>query len=166
MKKTALVLAVPLALAFVACDKMPTSPQQLSPRGPSLAVIVNEWSGTIPLSTTNTCNGDVVSGTGKIHIVVSQTTDANGGLHYNTQVQVTNIKLTGSPSGASYVGNETQMFSLNLLGLGGNETEATRFKLIGQGQTPNAIVDALFHVTVNANGDVTSSIDNFSFECH
>jgi hypothetical protein len=46
-----------------------------------------------------------------------------------------------------------------------NETFINRFDMIGQGQAPNFSVHETFHVTVNADGSVTSFHDNFSITC-
>jgi hypothetical protein len=39
------------------------------------------------------------------------------------------------------------------------------FRIIGQGPGNNYLVHEVFHVTINANGEVTAYVDNFSIEC-
>ena len=39
------------------------------------------------------------------------------------------------------------------------------FRIIGQGPGNNFLVHETFHVTINANGVVTATVDNFSVEC-
>lgn len=39
------------------------------------------------------------------------------------------------------------------------------FRMIGQGPGNNFLVHETFHVTITPNGDVTSTVDNFSVEC-
>ncbi|MGH7428908.1 MAG: hypothetical protein ACREJ4_11230, partial [Candidatus Methylomirabilaceae bacterium] len=46
-----------------------------------------------------------------------------------------------------------------------NETFTNTFNFIGQGPGNNFIVQAVFHVTVNANGVVTVSRDKLTIEC-
>ncbi len=39
------------------------------------------------------------------------------------------------------------------------------FKIIGRGPTDNLLVQAVFHVTINPDGTVTSVVDQFSINC-
>jgi len=48
---------------------------------------------------------------------------------------------------------------------GFEETFVNNFRIIGQGPGNNFLVHENFHITVNANGTVTSFHDNFSIEC-
>jgi hypothetical protein len=45
------------------------------------------------------------------------------------------------------------------------ETFVNNFKIIGQGPGNNFLVHQNVHITVNANGTLTASVDNFSTEC-
>ena len=55
--------------------------------------------------------------------------------------------------------------TLNLRSLPANETVVMKLNLIGQGQAPNLVAQSLMHVTVNANGLVTATVDNFRVSC-
>ena len=44
-------------------------------------------------------------------------------------------------------------------------TFINNFKIIGQGPDNNLLIHQTVHVTVNANGDVTTTVDNLSVEC-
>ena len=46
-----------------------------------------------------------------------------------------------------------------------NQTFVNNFRIIGQGPDNNFLVHQTVHQTVNANGDVTSTIVNTSVEC-
>jgi hypothetical protein len=39
------------------------------------------------------------------------------------------------------------------------------FRIIGQGTGNNFLVHETFHITVNADGTMTASVDNFSVDC-
>ncbi len=39
------------------------------------------------------------------------------------------------------------------------------FHLLSTGSAPNADAAGVLHVTINANGDVTASVDNMHFKC-
>ena len=163
MKKTTLLFAaVPFALAFIACDQSATSPR--SPGAASRAVVLQVHSGTVGFSGFNSCNGDVLAGTGTVHQVIQETVNDNG-FHLGEKLQFQNVKLTGTPSGASYVANQTVSLEENVLP-GETITETFSLKIIGQGQADNLVGHTVFHVTVNANGDITSSFDKVSVDCH
>jgi hypothetical protein len=42
------------------------------------------------------------------------------------------------------------------------QTETDVFNIIGQGSAPNFTVRGVTHTTVNANGDVTASVDHLT----
>ena len=44
------------------------------------------------------------------------------------------------------------------------ETYINNFRIIGQDPDNNYLVHETFHVTVNANGELTAFVDNFSIE--
>ena len=44
-------------------------------------------------------------------------------------------------------------------------TSVNSFKIIGQGRGNNLLIQANFHITFNADGEVTVVVDNFSGEC-
>ena len=44
-------------------------------------------------------------------------------------------------------------------------TFVNNFRVIGQGSAVNFTIHQTFHVTINANGVVTSQVDNFKTEC-
>ena len=46
-----------------------------------------------------------------------------------------------------------------------NQTFINNFRIIGQGPGNNFLVHENFHLTINANGDVTTVHDNFSVDC-
>jgi hypothetical protein len=46
-----------------------------------------------------------------------------------------------------------------------NQTFVNNFRIIGQGPGNNFLVHENFHLTINANGEVTATHDNFSVEC-
>ncbi|MBI4420235.1 MAG: hypothetical protein HY560_05360, partial [Gemmatimonadetes bacterium] len=46
-----------------------------------------------------------------------------------------------------------------------NTTYVNNFRIIGEGSGNNLLVHATSHITVNANGELTAVVDNFSVEC-
>jgi hypothetical protein len=115
---------------------------------------------------TNLCNGDQVTFSGTMHVTNQVTNDASGGFHLKTHVNYQDVSGTGTPSGNSYrvgtVSNET------LNDPDGGQSEMTviqTVKLITQGPSLNYFVHFVFHVTVNANGETTSTVDETRIEC-
>ena len=129
---------------------------------PALAAMVTN--GTTPVSGTvfNPCNGELVAFSGTDHFTIRITLDNGGGFHagFHDNIHVTAI----GDQGNTYVGNQEDNFVLNGK-VGQAVTEPFTFSEISTGSAPNFIVHALFHVTVNANGTVTASVDNFTAEC-
>lgn len=125
-------------------------------------------SETIPItdSIVNPCNGDVVTFQGNIHVTNHMTTDASGGTHLKTHVNFQNVSGTGVPSGLNYNVRTTTNETVN--DNDGPQSEATiisMVKLISQGPAPNFFLRVVFHITVNANGTTTSTVDNTRIEC-
>jgi hypothetical protein len=113
----------------------------------------------------NECNGEVIAGTGNVHVVYAVTADGSGGFHVNYKFQLSNLKLTGATTGASYVFSDEFHFNDNVTA-GVEVSNGENANIIGQGQTPNEILHFLLHITVNANGELTSFVDNFTIQCH
>lgn len=108
------------------------------------------------------CTGEALSYSGTAHETFRVTGNANSfhiGLHQNIHVDA-----TGLSSGAKYVGLQNDNLQLNLAA-GANQTEQFRFRLVSQGKAENLWATAKFHITINANGVVTSFLNSFTVEC-
>jgi hypothetical protein len=114
----------------------------------------------------NPCNGDIVAFSGNIHLVNHVTTDAAGGTHVETHVNYSNVEGLGSPSGATYRVVTTRNTSYNDSATPQSEMTVIQvINLIGQGSVPNFRLFMTFHITVNANGQTTSTVSNVSTQC-
>jgi hypothetical protein len=124
----------------------------------------------VPLALTvnNPCTGEEVFIEGTDHLVFHRTVDANGGFHVKVH---SNFEGQGvSPSGAKYVlhtsANNRFYFRAESAE---NDTFTDTFKIIRQGSaTPEADdfeLKLTFHVTINANGEVTAIVDKYEAEC-
>jgi hypothetical protein len=108
--------------------------------------------------------GEVVDLSGNLHVVFAFTLDNNGGFHSKFHFQPQGISGTGLTTGDKYQGTGvTQGTSNGKVGF--ESTFVNNFKIIGQGPGNNFLVHQNFHITVNANGEVTAFVDNFSVEC-
>jgi hypothetical protein len=115
------------------------------------------------------CNGDVISGTANENFVFTSSSDASGGLHINFKHQINNMKLTGSPSGASYVGGfvETENDYISPAQvLSGVIMKTLNINLVGQGTTPNLRLQGFTSIVISANGVERVFTDTFTAVCH
>lgn len=130
---------------------------------------------TQPFAETNeSCSGETVEVSGVIRHHVVFVEDAAGGFHGNGIF--TAIAKGVSSSGTRYVVNFTSILSQYFgageldeeglpLGPPVTATSPFSFRLISNDGTPNLSMRASFHITVNANGDVTAFADDFQIEC-
>lgn len=123
---------------------------------------------TLPFtsSVVNPCNGDLVTFSGHVHIANHVTTDASGGSHLRMHVNYQNVSGTGTPSGVPYNVVTTQNETRNDNTGPQSETTITQvLNLVSQGPQPNAQVYVVIHVTVNANGVTTSTVEEVRIAC-
>jgi hypothetical protein len=123
---------------------------------------------TIPFTSTlpNPCNGDLVTFQGNMQVTNTVTTDAGGGYHLKTHVNYQNVTGTGTPSGNTYNVRTTSNETLNDNDAGQAETTVIQtVQFITQGPALNYFLQLGFHITVNANGETTSTIDESRIQC-
>jgi hypothetical protein len=112
------------------------------------------------------CGLDLTHTDGNLHIVLSATENKNrmsGGFHFQ-------------PQGAKLVDEFGRVYSGTGVGQGrfnepvdGNGamtfTIVDSFKLIGHGAAPSLLVQGVVHMTINANGDVTTEFEKLGEQC-
>ena len=109
--------------------------------------------------------GEEVHLTGNLHELMHFTANANGGFQVDSHFQPQGLSGIGLTSGAKYQGTGVTSDSFKVSGLPYEETFINNFRIIGQGPGNNFLVHENFHVTVNANGEMTAFADNFRVEC-
>jgi hypothetical protein len=114
---------------------------------------------------TNPCfPGDVLNLNGDVHVVITTTAAASGGLvvtnHLNSQLSGRSIT-----TGTGYVNSEKQTDVWYTGPLPAVHTHTYDFDLISQSSTPDYIMHMTMHTTVTANGVPTATVDNFSADC-
>jgi hypothetical protein len=112
------------------------------------------------------CAGEVVDLSGPIHILLNYTANDNN-VSGKLQVQTQGISGVGISSGLKYQANGVFGFKLKESLINGQASTAfaTNFRVIGQGPENNLLVHVTYHVTLNANGVLSSYQDNASVEC-
>ena len=112
------------------------------------------------------CTGDIVDASGFVHEVSALTINGN---HFSmvTHFNARGITGTSETTGAKYqaTGVTTDNFGGSFVNFQYRETFVNRFDFIGQGSAANLITHETFHITVNANGTITTTFDKLSGNC-
>jgi len=110
--------------------------------------------------------GETVDLTGPLHTLITFTISGNNVSGF-FQFQPQGISGTGETTGAQYqaTGVTQESFKNSLQNGQVNETFVNNFRIIGQGPGNNFLLHETLHFTINANGVVTVSHDNFSADC-
>jgi hypothetical protein len=177
LRNTSSLALVALASLASACDAR--SPADLTAPvagAPSAAVsggaaINDTQNESIPIdlfafvSCANGGAGEIVAMSGNLHILTHFTVSNSGNVHVTQLFQPQGISGYGTVTGDKYQATGGTHEEYNENGLPFTETYINNFRIIGQGTDNNFLVHETYHVTVNANGVVTSFVDNFSVEC-
>jgi hypothetical protein len=111
-------------------------------------------------------NGETVNMVGKLHYQFHLTQNGNNFVlkyHYNPQL----LTGVGDVTGAQYqaTGETQEVIKGSFTNGQFNDTYVNNFKIIGQGPSNNFLIHENLHITINADGTMTSFIDNFSADC-
>lgn len=109
--------------------------------------------------------GEFVSLSGNLHSLFHFTDDGAGGFHAMSENNPQGVSGTGSVTGDKYQATGVTLSHFNTSGVPFNQTFVNNFRIIGQGTDNNFLVHQTFHITVNAAGNLTALVDNFSVEC-
>jgi hypothetical protein len=125
-----------------------------------------------PISTTtfvpcaNGGAGEDVALSGNLHDLLSVTFDGSGGYHLTASDNPQGVTGIGLTTGAFYQGTGVTRSNADSTAGGTNVfTFVDNFRIIGHGSASNLLVHENFHLTVNPDGTVTSSHDDFSITC-
>jgi len=151
------------ALALVAaCDASPTQPISVPVGSAPSSVLLGNV--RVPFTATlTTCDGDIVDLSGVGHFHNTSTVTPTGDLHVTNHTTL--LGAGTALSGASYLFNDSDNLVLNLRAVPTVFHEVENLTLIGQGGAQNRVGQALFHVTVNAQGEVAVAIDELRIVC-
>ena len=110
--------------------------------------------------------GETLDLQGDLHILMTSTVNGNnvsGKFHFQPQ----GVSGTGSVTGDTYraTGVTQGTFKGSLQNGQYAETFVNNFRMIGPGPGNNFLVHELFHITINANGEVTVEHEISRVEC-
>jgi hypothetical protein len=111
--------------------------------------------------------GETVSVEGILHLQQHITINGNR-VTLKTHAQPQGADGVGQTTGDSYqaVGVTQEVDTLPLIAGATEFTFVNNFRLIGQKTDNNFQVHQTIHVTINANGDVTNTVDNTTIDCN
>ena len=136
----------------------------------ALAITTNDFVPFAQVSLVPCANGgagELVLIQGTLHIQQHITINGNRAT-IKSHFQPQGAGGTGLTTGDSYnaVGVTQEVDTLALTGGASEFTFINNFRLIGQGTDNNLQVKQTLHVTINANGTVTTVVDNTSVDCN
>ncbi len=114
----------------------------------------------------SSCAGEAIDVTGTIQLIFEETIDDSGGVHLRFHLNTEGVSGTGETSGLLYQMIQVTNQDRNLAGpppLENTNDEIVR--VIGQGPDNDRQFHFLSHITIDANGDITATVSDFSFEC-
>jgi hypothetical protein len=125
---------------------------------------------SVPLATStfvpcaNGGAGEVVTLTGSLHIVATETFDSAGGVHGTLLFNPQGVSGVGSVSGVAYrgTGETISTFSGKV---GVVSTLVNNFRIVGTKGAATLQVHENVALVVNANGTLTASIDHVTVTC-
>lgn len=118
-----------------------------------------EWVGCA-----NDGTGEWIVLSGYMHELWHTTLDGKGGFHTKMHFNPQGLSGEGQTTGDKYKGTGVTQEHFNGK-VGSQSTYVNNYRMIGQGPGNNLLVHENWHWTVNANGEVTADVDNYSFEC-
>jgi len=115
----------------------------------------------------NNCNNETYTLSGKILAEVKTVADNAGGLHVSTFLRIRGIGI-GDNTGARYIDNEGGQTTENNLPAGAlNYTAVFNGNVIAVDRgVPDLHYRGVYHIIVDANGNVTVTVDKFELTCH
>jgi hypothetical protein len=137
---------------------------------PAYAAVVTNTSTPITLTVFVPCAnggaGEDIEVSGLLHVLISTTVDAKGGVHFSEQFNPQGVSGVGLTTGDKYnaIGLTRDDFSTTSSGVV-QVTFINRFDMIGQGPGNNFSVHETEHITILPDGTVTVFFDNFSVTC-
>ena len=154
MKKLAILGVLTLAVAAL------TVPVAAAPATQEI-VLVDQY-------VINDCNGEFVHLVGNLHLVTKVTEDGAGGFHILSRVNRQGMSGVGLTTGAKYQasGGNNLIFNYKVEPPFPYEwTNVVKYNLIGQGKVDDLTMHSTVHITVNANGEVTSEVEVERLSC-
>jgi hypothetical protein len=165
-----LLLLAPIAV-LLACESTPVAPDAGANLAPSFAasgftdnfIVPIDFSLFIPCA--NGGLGEEVELTGNLHVVVHVTVASNANFLFKEHFQPQGVSGTGAVTGDTYHATGVTQDHTHNGRVGVTFTFVNNFRIIGQKAGNNFLAHQVIHVTVNANGTVTTVFDKLRADC-
>jgi hypothetical protein len=161
-----LLQASALAGAFLLGCTGETTEPSLSAPGVATAgvVVVNEHTHFIDEVLVSSCTGEEIPTTGTVHEVLSITETGPGVVKIVAHLQV-HARGTSPTTGASLRIHRILVETFPDVSVPAEGTTEDVLTVIAKGSAPNERIRFKYHLTINANGTVTSSFEEFTITC-
>jgi hypothetical protein len=113
----------------------------------------------------NSCTGELMLVESTITVVTGSTSDENGGIHFGPSHFTQHGTAIGLTTGNRYVFQSVQTRMENFSDPGDEATLVGQIRAISQGNEPNLISQATFHLTITPTGELTAFFSNINFQC-
>jgi hypothetical protein len=112
------------------------------------------------------CNGDVIHLSGRLLVVFTETATPSGGFMFSAHFQPQGVMGVDLVTGTRFIATGLTR-EITVLSPPGGFTDAfvNQFHIQATTGEESFIVSEVLHITVNANGDLTASVDNFRATC-
>jgi len=121
-----------------------------------------DWWAWVPCA--NGGAGEFIVLSGYMHELWHTTLDGKGGFHAKMHFNPQGLSGEGLTTSDKYNGTGVTQDHFNAK-VGEQYTFVNNYRMIGQGPGNNFLIHENWHYTVNANGDVTAEVDNYSVVC-
>jgi hypothetical protein len=109
--------------------------------------------------------GEYIQLSGTLHYLTHTTFDNKGGAHIVFHSNYQGVTGVGLTTGTKYRATGGSHYTYTTRGLPFTTTSTSNFGLIGQGRDNKFTFHYNFHITVNANGELTATVSNFRVRC-
>jgi len=112
------------------------------------------------------CAGEVAVLEGNLHVVTHLAIDAAGGMHVEVNVNPEGVSGVGLTTGKKYQGTGVTRYDFNTTGPPPFEfVYVDNFLVVGQGPDNNLRVHFNTVLSIDASGNATVRVSNFTLEC-
>jgi hypothetical protein len=103
---------------------------------------------------------------GRFHFLTHVTIDDSDGFHMESHLNAQNVSGVGATTGTTYWAPLAEVSAYETSGPPPLEvTGEASYALIGQGPASDLVAHSLFHLTINANGEVTAFVTDTRVDC-
>jgi hypothetical protein len=153
-----------LSLFLVACNADSSIGPSPEPEQSVVYNFLDHYTDPLDRVVTNPCNGEDVHLTGELRSTF-RLLWSTGTILFRESFEPRNVRGVGLTTGATYRGLGKTGDSDRQGKVGDTTTYENTFMVLGQGSVPDFSVHARYHVTVNALGILTATVDRYRETC-